>query len=97
MGVVYKCHDTVLDRVVAIKQMVGELDEDQALRARFTQEARAAARLNHPHIITIYELHESDTDLAIVMELLEGVDLATLIKHKAPLTLDARLNLMAQV
>ena len=97
MGVVYKCHDTVLDRVVAIKQMVGELDDDQALRARFTQEARAAARLNHPHIITIYELHESDTDLAIVMELLEGVDLATLIKHKAPLTLDARLNLMAQV
>ena len=97
MGVVYKCHDTVLDRVVAIKQMVGELDDDHALRARFTQEARAAARLNHPHIITIYELHESDTDLAIVMELLEGVDLATLIKHKAPLTLDARLNLMAQV
>ena len=77
--------------------MVGELDDDQALRARFTQEARAAARLNHPHIITIYELHESDSDLAIVMELLDGVDLATLIKHKAPLTLDARLNLMAQV
>ena len=97
MGVVYKCHDTVLDRVVAIKQMVGELDDDQALRARFTQEARSAARLNHPHIITIYELHESDSELAIVMELLEGVDLATLIRHKTPLSLDARLNMMAQV
>ena len=97
MGVVYKCHDTVLDRIVAIKQMAGDSDDDPQLRARFTQEARAAARLNHSHIITIYELHESDSDLAIVMELLEGVDLATLIKHQTPLPLEAKLNMMAQV
>jgi serine/threonine-protein kinase len=97
MGVVYKCHDTVLDRVVAVKQMVAEIDDDLQLRKRFTQEARSAARLNHGNIITIYELHESDSHLAIVMELLEGVDLATLIKHQTPLPLEARLNLMAQV
>jgi serine/threonine protein kinase len=97
MGVVYKCHDTVLDRVVAVKQMVAEIDDDPQLRKRFTQEARSAARLNHGNIITIYELHETESQLAIVMELLEGVDLATLIKHQTPLPLEAKLNMIAQV
>jgi eukaryotic-like serine/threonine-protein kinase len=97
MGVVYKAHDAVLDRVVAIKQMVGELDDDPQLKARFIQEARSAARLNHRNIVTIYELHESDQDIYIVMELLEGVDLATLIKRHVPLPIEARLNMMAQL
>lgn len=97
MGVVYKAHDAVLDRMVAIKQMATELDDDPQLRQRFSQEARAAARLNHRNIITIYELHESDNELYIVMELLEGVDLATLMKRKVQLPLEAKLNMMAQV
>jgi eukaryotic-like serine/threonine-protein kinase len=97
MGVVFKAHDSVLDRHVAIKQMAGELDDDPHLRLRFSQEARAAARLTHRNIITIHELHESEGQIYIVMELLDGVDLATLVKRQVPLPLEAKLNLMAQV
>jgi serine/threonine-protein kinase len=97
MGVVYHAYDARLDRDVAIKRMAAELDDDPQLRQRFSQEARSAARLNHRNIITIYELHESDNNLYIVMELLEGVDLATLLRRKTPLPLEAKLNLMAQV
>jgi serine/threonine protein kinase len=97
MGVVYKAHDAVLDRQVAVKAMVAEIDDDPQLRQRFSQEARAAARLNHRNIITIYELHESDNQLYIVMELLEGVDLATLMKRQVGLPLEAKLNMIAQV
>lgn len=97
MGVVYKAHDAVLDRQVAIKQMAAELDDEPQLRQRFSQEARAAARLNHRNIITIYELHESDDQLYMVMELLEGVDLATIIKRRVDLPLEAKVNLLAQV
>ncbi|MFN8061745.1 MAG: serine/threonine-protein kinase [Vicinamibacterales bacterium] len=97
MGVVYKAHDAVLDRHVAMKQMVAELVDDDQLRQRFTQEARAAGKLNHPNIITIYELLEADGEIYIVMELLEGVDLATLMKRKVDLPFDSRINLMMQV
>jgi serine/threonine-protein kinase len=97
MGVVFKCHDNVLDRLVALKQLNADLDEDPHLRKRFIQEARAAARLNHRNIITIYALHEADTGSAMVMELLEGVDLTTLLKGSEGLPLEVKLNIMAQV
>ena len=97
MGVVFKCHDNVLDRLVALKQLNADLDEDPHLRKRFIQEARAAARLNHRNIITIYALHEADTGSAMVMELLDGVDLATLLKGPEDLPLEVKLNIMAQV
>jgi serine/threonine-protein kinase len=96
MGVVYKAHDAVLDRFVAIKEMAADTDDEQ-LRQRFSQEARAAARLNHRNIITVFELHEFEHQLYIVMELLEGVDLATLLKRKVTLPLEAQVNLIAQV
>ena len=97
MGVVFKCHDNVLDRLVALKQLNADLDEDPHLRKRFIQEARAAARLNHRNIITIYALHEADTGSAMVMELLDGVDLARLLKGPEVLPLEVKLNIMAQV
>jgi serine/threonine-protein kinase len=97
MGVVFKCHDNVLDRLVALKQLNADLDEDPHLRKRFIQEARAAARLNHRNIITIYALHESDAGSAMVMELLDGVDLAKLLKGPEVLPLEVKLNIMAQV
>src|SRR5439155_5341047 len=97
MGVVYKAHDPVLDRLVAIKVMSSDIGDDPKLRQRFSQEARAAARLNHRNIVTIYELEEASDEICIVMELLEGVDLATVIKQQADLPLATRIDIMAQV
>jgi eukaryotic-like serine/threonine-protein kinase len=98
MGVVFMAHDPVLDRKVAIKQMTAEIASNEDLRQRFYVEARAAARLNHPHIITIHELQEADGEIYMVMELLEGKSVASLIESKpVPLPLEVTLDLMAQV
>jgi eukaryotic-like serine/threonine-protein kinase len=98
MGVVFAAHDPVLDRRVAIKQMTAEIAKNDDLRQRFYIEARAAARLNHPHIITIHELQEADGEIYMVMELLEGRSLAALVEEKpGPLGLELTLDLMAQV
>ncbi len=74
MGVVYRGRDDSLDRDVALKVMLAKAagPEDEE---RFLREARAVARLQHPNIITIYELGEHDGSPFIAMELLEGVDL----------------------
>ena len=78
MGVVYKAHDPVLDRTVALKTIV--LDDDAQEReeyhSRFFQEAKAAARLNHPSLITIYDFGEEDSLAYMAMELLKGTELS---------------------
>jgi eukaryotic-like serine/threonine-protein kinase len=98
MGLVFKAHDPVLDRKIAIKQMTADIADNDELRQRFYVEARAAARLNHPNIITIYELQESGGEIFMIMELLEGTSIAELVRAKAvPLSLDATLDVMSQV
>ena len=72
MGVVYRAHDPVLDRDVAIKSIPGDFTEEEGAAAQFEREARAAARLQHPNIITIYELGEAESSPYIVMEFLGG-------------------------
>ena len=72
MGVVYRAHDTRLDRTVAVKVIAETLQADPKARARLIQEARAASALNHPNICTIYEVGEADDRLFIVMEYVEG-------------------------
>ena len=78
MGVVYKALDPVLDRTVALKIIV--LDDDAQERAeyhsRFFQEAKAAARLNHPSLITIYDFGEEGSLAYMAMELLKGTELS---------------------
>ena len=59
MGVVYKAHDTVLDRLVAIKVLAPHLTCDQEFVKRFLREARSAARLEHPHIVTIHDVAQA--------------------------------------
>ena len=76
MGTVYRARDPILDRPVALKTVAPELLAKADTMARFQREARAAARLQHPNIVTIYELGETDGTLFIAMELLEGMDLA---------------------
>ena len=75
MGVVYAAHDDQLDRLVALKTM-SALARDEAARARFWREARAAARVSHPNVCQIHEIGDSDGELFIAMELLEGDALA---------------------
>jgi len=91
MGEVYEARDTRLDRVVAVKVLPSELGSDPERRARFVREAKTIAKLNHPHICTLYDVgrHE-DTDY-LVMELLEGETLADRLTN-GPLPIDDALR-----
>ena len=72
MGVVYKARDTQLDRVVAIKVLPPEMVASPERKQRFVQEARAASALNHPNIVTVYDVRADDGVDFIVMEYVEG-------------------------
>jgi serine/threonine protein kinase/tetratricopeptide (TPR) repeat protein len=97
MGEVYKGHDPILNRYVAIKIIAETLGTDPDLIERFKREARNAAQLNHPNVITIYDFVEEEGHLYMVMELLEGQDLKELIKSGAPLTMEQILSIMEQI
>ena len=79
MGEVYRARDTRLGREVAIKVLPADRLADEARRARFVQEARAASALNHPHIVTIHEIESAEGVDFIVMELVAGKTLDALI------------------
>ena len=71
MGVVYKALDLKLDRPVAIKFLPQHLSTSQDNKARFMQEARATAALNHPNILNVFEVDEQDDGMFFVMEYIE--------------------------
>ena len=83
MGVVYKARDTHLDRAVAIKVLPADKVADPGRKQRFVQEAKAASALNHPNIVTIYDIRYQDGTDFIVMEYIEGQTLDDLIARKA--------------
>jgi len=82
MGVVYRAHDTKLDRVVALKFLPQHLTASDAEQARFLQEARAASALNHPNVCGIHAIGEHDGQVFIDMEYVEGRTLRNLIAGK---------------
>src|ERR1022692_4612953 len=82
MGVVYRATDTMLDRNVAIKVLSSEKTGDLNRQKRFVQEAKAASSLNHPNIVTIYEIGVADNSIFIAMEYIDGKRLDALIGSK---------------
>src|SRR5437868_10504587 len=97
MGVVYKAKDAVLDRTVAIKVMNDSIARQDDLRKRFLHEAQAAASLQHPNVVTIYDMGDMGGHLYIAMEFIEGVDLEKLIEISEPLSLQAKLDIIIDV
>jgi protein kinase-like protein len=94
MGEVYKAYDPSLDRVVALKTIRPEV-QDEELLGRFKREGRAAGRLRHPRIVTVYDLGEADGVAFMAMEYLEGRSLAAEIRD-GKLTFDARVRVLLQ-
>jgi len=84
MGEVYKAEDTKLRRTVALKFLPPELTRDAEAKQRFLHEARTAAALNHPHIVTIHEINEHEGQVFIAMEYVEGQTLKDLISSCRP-------------
>jgi hypothetical protein len=97
MGTIFKAHDPVLDRLVALKVISASVEITDELRARFFREAQACARLSHPNIVTVYAMGDDDGQLYIVMELLEGEELKHLIAQRKALALEDKLSIMVQV
>ncbi len=81
MGEVWRAHDTVTDRVVAIKVLPAHLSEDEAFQRRFRREAHAAARLDTPHVVPIHDYGEIDGRLFVSMRLINGRDLAAVLAN----------------
>ena len=96
MGTVYVAHDPVLGRMVAIKVFAGDLDVPDA-RERFSREARAAAALNHPNIVTVYDFGEYGSQPYIVMEYVPGETMANLIRRKVPVSIADKLRWMQEL
>jgi predicted Ser/Thr protein kinase len=96
MGVVYKARQRQLDRIVAVKLLPPSVGEEPAFAERFTREAQALARLNHPNIVQVYDFGRTDECFYFVMEYVDGVNLRALIRdHK--LDPEAALKIVPQI
>src|SRR5580658_3518744 len=84
MGEVYRARDNRLNRDVAIKVLPAHLAGDPKLRQRFESEAQAVSRLNHPHIVTIYDIGDEQGTGFIVMEYVSGSTLAANLSASLP-------------
>src|SRR5687768_6354644 len=96
MGSLYLARDPAIDRLVVIKLLRRGFDTPE-LRERFAREARAAGRLRHPNIVTIFDVGEHNGDPFIAMEFLAGETLDQLIRHGARLSLGRRLKLIEEL
>ncbi len=100
MGVVYLAEDTRLHRRVALKFLPKHFTSDPDARGRFEREARAAAALNHPNIITVYDIGEADGQVYMAIELVDGETLADRIACAAagrPMTIEEIRDIIGQI
>ncbi|HSB65417.1 MAG TPA: protein kinase [Anaerolineales bacterium] len=96
MADVYRARDLTLERTVAIKLLRDDFSKDPAFRERFRQEAKAAANLSHPNIVTVHDFGFDETQIFIVMEYIPGTDLKTILESRGKLPIDEALNLIIQ-
>jgi serine/threonine-protein kinase len=97
MATVYVGRDAELDRPVAVKLLARELAADDELRARFVREARLAARLAHPNVVTVFDSGEDDGLPYIVMELVQGESLAERLERTGRLPPEEAIPIVATI
>jgi eukaryotic-like serine/threonine-protein kinase len=96
MAVVYRARDLMLERNVAIKILREDYSSDPSFRERFRQEAKAAANLYHPNIVTIHDFGLDSGRLFIVMENVPGTDLKSIIQRRGRFTVEEAISLIVQ-
>ncbi|MDY6866863.1 MAG: protein kinase [Chloroflexota bacterium] len=96
MALVYKALDEMLERVIAVKILREDYARDEDFRERFKQEAKAAANLSHPNIVTVYDFGLDEEQVFIVIEYIDGKDLKSLIREKGHFSTEDTVGLMAQ-
>jgi eukaryotic-like serine/threonine-protein kinase len=96
MAIVYRARDTMLERSVAVKVLREDYSRDPAFLDRFRQEAKSAANLSHPNIVTVHDFGLDNGQLFIVMEYIPGTDLKTLIKKRGRFSPEEALPLLIQ-
>jgi serine/threonine protein kinase len=97
MGTVYKARQPQLDRLVALKILSPELSRDPAFAERFSREAKALARLNHPNIVTVYDFGKSGAFYFFIMELVDGLSLWQMEQAKKPLAPEEALAIIPKI
>ncbi|WNR46579.1 Stk1 family PASTA domain-containing Ser/Thr kinase [Paenibacillus roseipurpureus] len=97
MALVYKGHDLLLNRKVAVKVLRQQYVHDEEFIRRFRREAQAAASLSHPNVVSIYDVGQEEDVHYIVMEYIEGKTLNDLIKEKAPLQVEDAVHYASQI
>jgi serine/threonine protein kinase len=96
MGAVYKARQKQLDRIVALKILPPDIGSDPAFAERFTREAKALAKLNHPNIVTLYEFGEASGQFYFLMEFVDGVNLRQLLQNR-PVSAREALAIVPQI
>ncbi len=96
MAVVYRARDRMLERSVSVKVLREDYSKDPAFVERFRQEAKAAANLSHPNIVTVHDFGLDSGQLFIVMEFVPGTDLKSLIKQRGRFSPDEAVPLLVQ-
>jgi tetratricopeptide (TPR) repeat protein len=97
MGIVYKADDTVLDRTVAFKVLPDTLKENPQALANFLREAKSAAKLNHPNIVTVYDAGEQEGSFYIAMEYVDGNTLKDIIKRRGKIAPKGIVHVLSQM
>ncbi|MBH5316754.1 Stk1 family PASTA domain-containing Ser/Thr kinase [Paenibacillus sp. GSMTC-2017] len=97
MALVYKAHDVLLNRKVAVKVLRQQFVNDDEFIRRFRREAQSAAALSHPNVVSIYDVGQEDETHYIVMEYIEGNNLNELIQERAPLQAEEAVRFAVQI